>query len=333
MRRLIGAVIVAALLVGGVWGAAMWSLSSSVSGWLEARRSEGWQAETASLSRGGFPEALRLGLNDLALADPETGLAFRADRLTITARTLWPGDVALLLPQTPLRLASPEGAVDLGFDTGRADLNLAPGSALELENLSFTSGPVQARNAKGGLLAASSSELRMAQGDSRDTYDVTLSFDQFTPGVVPRKALLVPDTWPLVFTALEARATVRFERPWDRRAIEDARPQPHRIDLHNAEAHWGEVRLRLTGALDVDAGGVPTGEMVVRAENWQAMLDLAETAGLLPPDMRGTVQNVLTSLAAGSGRTNDLDVTLTFENGLIRLGFLPLAPAPRLILR
>ena len=30
----------------------------------------------------------------------------------------------------------------------------------------------------------------------------------------------------------------------------------------------------------------------MRAENWQAMLDLAEKAGLLPPDMRQKVERV-----------------------------------------
>ncbi len=332
MRKLAWAAALVILAGLGWWGAAMWSLSSGLQGWLAERRAEGWQAEAQDLERGGFPRQIRADLIGLALADPETGLALRADRLGISARTLWPGDVALRLPQTPLRLATPTGAVDLSFDTGRADLNLHPGTALELQNLSFTSGPVQAQNPQGGLFSASGTELRMAQSDAAETYEITLKFGQFTPGAVPRRALVVPDSWPLVFTALQAHATLRFDRPWDRSAIEDARPQPRQITLHAAEAHWGDVRMRLTGALDVDAQGVPTGEVVLRAENWQAMLDLAERAGLLPTDMRGTVQNVLTSLAAGSGRTSDLDVTLRLESGLVFIGFLPLGPAPRVIL-
>lgn len=311
----------------------MWSLSSGVQGWLAERRAEGWQAEITDLARSGFPSVVRARLDGLALADPDTGLALQADHLTLTARTLWPGDVALSLPQTPLRFATPTDRVDLAFDTGRADLNLAPGTRLMLENLSFTSGPLRAETPAGGLFAASTAELRMAQSDTPETYDITLLLGQFAPGDVPRTALLVPDSWPLVFSALQTRATIRFDRPWDRRALEDARPQPRQIDLHAAEAHWGAVRLRLTGALAVDAGGVPTGDIVLRAENWQAMLELAEQAGLLPPEMRGTVQNALASLAVGSGRTDDLDVTLTFDNGLVRIGFLPLGPAPRLILR
>jgi hypothetical protein len=330
MRKLVWAAAVVIVIGLGWWGLAMWSLSSGLQGWLAERRAEGWQAETRDLERSGFPEQIRADLIGLALADPETGLALEAERLGISARTLWPGDVALILPQSPLRLATPTGMVDLGFDTGRADLNLHPGTALELRNLSFTSGPVQASNPEGGLFSASSTELRMAQAASPETYDITLELGQFTPGAVPRRALLVPQSWPLVFTALEARATVAFDRPWDRRAIEEARPQPRQITLHAAEAHWGDVRLRLTGTLEMDPQGVPTGEVVLRAENWQAMLDLAERAGLLPPDLRGTVQNVLTSLAAGSGRTSDIDVTLRFDRGLVLVGFLPLGPAPTL---
>lgn len=333
MRRVLAACVVAALTFGGWWGFAMWSLSSGVQGWLAERRAEGWQAEIGGLERGGFPGTLRARLTDLALADPGTGLALQSDALVIAARTLWPGDVTLGLPDAPLRFATPQGRADLSFEAGRADLNLVPGTRLELANLSFTSGPLRAESPEGGLLAASGAEMRMAQTDAPETYDITLLFGQFTPGAVPRAALRVPQSWPLVFTALEARATIRFTRPWDRRALEEARPQPRKIDLHAAEAHWGDVRLRLAGALEMDARGVPTGEIVLRAQNWQALLDLAETSGLLPREMRGTVQNVMTSLAGASGRTADLDVTLRFEGGRVWMGFLPLGPAPRLLLR
>ena len=333
MRKLIWGVVAVALVGPLWWAVAMWSLSAGLQGWLAERRSEGWQAEITDLQRSGFPSTVAATLEGLALADPETGLALRADTLTVAARTLWPGDLSVTLPQTPIRFATPTGLADLSFDAGRADLNLAPGSALELENLSFASGPLRAESPTGGLFAASSSALRMVQTEAPERYEITLNMDQFTPGAVPRAALRIPESWPLVFTAFDARASVRFSEPWSRAALDTARPQPRQITIERAEAHWGEIRLQVTGALDVDATGVPSGEIVVRAQNWEAMLDLAEQAGVLPSEQRGLVQNVLTSLARGSGRTADLDLTLQLEGGLIRLGFLPLGPAPRLLLR
>jgi Uncharacterized protein conserved in bacteria (DUF2125). len=41
--------------------------------------------------------------------------------------------------------------------------------------------------------------------------------------------------------------------------------------------------LRLSGTLDIDAEGRPTGEVAIRAQNWPEMLAMAERAGLLPP--------------------------------------------------
>ncbi len=334
MRKVLWLFVVLALLFCGWWGVATWSVKSGAYGWLDERRAEGWQADVAAISSGGFPSEVRTVLTDLALTDPTTGLSLALPDFTLAGRTLWPGDVHVTLPAAPITLATPTGRADLSVDEGRADLNLAPGTALELRNLSFTSGPFRTESPAGGLFAGNSAEIRMIQQDGfRGSYDLTLHIGQFTPGAVPRAALLIPADWPLVFTALRAQAQVTFDRPWDRRAVEDRRPQPRRIELQDADVHWGEVRLRLTGTLDVDDSGVPSGPITIKAENWQSMLSLAETSGMLPPELRPTVEGVLSSLAAGSGRTNDLDVTLDLDGGLIRMGFLPIAPAPRFVIR
>jgi hypothetical protein len=41
----------------------------------------------------------------------------------------------------------------------------------------------------------------------------------------------------------------------------------------------------------------------------------------------------LQALANASGGPNSIDVTVTAANGFLSLGFIPIAPAPRLILR
>lgn len=334
MRGLLWLILGAAALFCGWWGVAAWSVKSGTNGWLEARRAEGWQAEAAAIASSGFPSEVRTTLTDFALADPATGLSVTLPELTLAGRTIWPGNLHVELPTAPMTFATPTGRAHLSVDAGRADLNLAPGTALVLRNLSITSGPFRTEGTAGGLFAGDSAEIRMKQQDvAAKTYDLTLNIGQFTPGAVPRAALLIPTDWPLVFSALQAQAQVTFDRPWDRRAVEDRRPQPRRIALEEADVHWGDVRLRLTGTLDIDPNGIPTGPVTIKAENWQSMLTLGETSGLLPPEMRPTVEGVLSSLAAGSGRTSDLDVTLDLKDGLVRMGFLPIAPAPRFLLR
>ena len=51
------------------------------------------------------------------------------------------------------------------------------------------------------------------------------------------------------------------------------------------------------------------------------------------PNIIEQIEGPLRALAAGTGSTDDLDVTLTFSDGLTRLGFLPLGPAPSLVIR
>lgn len=335
MRKLIWAVLMVGLLFCGWWGVAGWSLRSGITGWFDSQRAAGWQAELAGVSLSGFPGEIQADMQGIALADPETGIALDLDSLHLTARALWPGDVALRLPQTPLGFATPEGRWRLLFDTGRADLNLHPGPALELEALGFTSGPLRVEEATGAsLFDGAALELTLTQSSAAaETYAARFDIPEFAPGDVPRAALALPDTWPIVFDALRMSAEVTFDAPLDRATLEDRRPQPVRIDLDRAEARWGDVSFLATGSVVRDAAGFAEGSIVIKAENWQRMIEFASTSGLLPAQYRRQVEVVLTQLARGTGRTNALDITLEMAGGLTRLGFLPVGPAPRMAIR
>ena len=63
------------------------------------------------------------------------------------------------------------------------------------------------------------------------------------------------------------------------------------------------------------------------------MLTLAQSAGLLPSELRPQLESILSALAGTSGNPEAFDVTLTLANGRVSMGFLPLGPAPRIYLR
>jgi hypothetical protein len=63
------------------------------------------------------------------------------------------------------------------------------------------------------------------------------------------------------------------------------------------------------------------------------MLSLAEAAGALPGGIASQIERGLSALAGLSGNPNAIDVELTFKDGRMSFGILPLGPAPRLILR
>ncbi len=332
MRKLIwvsGAVILA-------WCAWWWiatsGLTRGIEGWLDARTAEGWQAEATSISSGGFPTHLNARIADLALADPEAGLAIQTNQLDISAPAWWPGDVHVRLDDKPILLASPLGQSELVMQDGILALNLHPGTALELENLGWTAGPWQVRDATGLQAQAQSLTLTMIQ-TSGATYDLRADAQAFSPGDAARRAVQLPDGFPQAFDSLQLDATVTFDTMWDRNALDTRRPQPRVVKLELAEARWGDLSLNLAADLTVDSEGLADGTLSLQAENWPKMLDLAQGAGVLPAQLRGQADGILRALARSSGNPDTLNVNLTVRSGMVVLGFIPVAPFPRIVIR
>lgn len=334
MRRLIWLGCVFAVLWSGWWFFAAAGLQSGLTGWFEDRRSEGWQAEVTDTTLSGFPLKLDVTLERPMLADPETGVAVEASTLMISAPTYWPGYVSLIFPQDEIQFASPEYRSTVKAQNAVANLRLHPGAALEVEELALTSGPWVLDTPDGSLMSAQGVSVGMRQHPGTATrYDLTLDAPAFQPGSIPRAALRVPAEWPIAFDSLMMDMTVTFDRPFDRATLETQRPQPRKVDLSLAQAAWGSLLLRAAADLDVTAEGVLSGEVSLQAKNWQDMLVLAETAGVLPEALVPQAENILNALARGSGNPNSIDVSLTLREGRVFLGFIPLGQAPLLTLR
>ncbi|MEM9578461.1 MAG: DUF2125 domain-containing protein [Pseudomonadota bacterium] len=334
MRRLIRGVTVFALIWAGWWVFASHSLQASMEQWLSDRRAEGWQAETSGIESSGFPFFLQKTLVAPALADPETGVAFSTSALELRAPVLWPGYVTLSFPPDEIVLASPQGQQAINAEGARAELRLKPGTALELEEMALTSGAWSLTAPEGSLMAAQGLTLRLRQNeDLALAYDLTFEAPAFQPGTIPRSALRIPADWPLAFDTLSLDATVVFDRVIDRAIIEEARPQPTRLDLRVLEAVWGTLLLRASTDLNVSPDGRLTGDLSLQARNWRGLLDLADAAGTVPPALLPQIESVLQALAQGTGNPDTIDVTLSLRDGRAFLGFIPLGPAPRIILR
>ncbi len=334
MRRILGLSVVLAVLWSLWWGFWAFGISRGAQAWLADQRAQGWQADVSQISRAGFPSRIDVTLEELDLADPATGLAFGFPKLELSLRAIWPGDAALTFPNTPIRVATPTGSWRVLAEDARADLALHPGLARELEALSATSGPFRIEDSNSGaLLGGEALTLAITQTVAPEVYAVRFDVPNFRPGDALRDNLRISEDLPLIFDTTEARAAITFDRALDRRSVEEGRAQPQKIVLDLVEAQWAEMRFLATGAVTRDADGLAEGSLTIKAENWQQMLDLAENAGVLAAQMRPRVEFLLSSLGRGTGATEDLDVTLTFEGGLTRLGFVPLGRAPSLVIR
>jgi hypothetical protein len=334
MRRLIWIVLFFAILWCAWWAVFGWGLKSALDTWFEDRRTAGWQADYATLELRGFPARVQADMTDIVLADTVSGLVMNLSDLTIGAPTHWPGDVTLTLPSDPISFVSPQGRSTLQILDAIADLRLHPGPSLELERISAVAGEWSLLSGTQSVLSARDLTLTMDQSDTfPSTYTFIVQAADLSPGEIPRAALRLPPDWPVTFETFTLNGDITFDKPWDISALEKARPQPRMINLALAETAWSDLRLFFVAELIIDEAGTPTGTINIQAENWQVMLDLAERSGALPSALRQQAESGLSTLARFSGDPSALDVQMNLRGGLMFVGFIPIGPAPKIVLR
>ncbi|MGR3802453.1 DUF2125 domain-containing protein [Marinibacterium profundimaris] len=332
--RLIRVLVGLAVLWCLVWGGTAFVLRQAITGWFDARIAEGWQADYAEISTGGFPLRHVTVLREPALADPGTGRAWSADAISLDSPAVWPGRQSLRFADTPQYISYFDNTSVLTAADMVADLDLAVGLALQLRSMGLSAGPWSLEAAERPVASGAGLTMAMVQDEAvAETYGILLDIPDFAPGPRLRGLMGGAESLPDTFGALAMDMDVRFDRPWDRRALDERRPQPQRIDLRLAEVAWGPLRISAAGGFDVDAEGVPEGQITIRAENWREMLRMAEAAGALPPAAAQSAERALGFLAGLGGNAGALDVQLNVTGGVVALGPIPLGPAPRLILR
>ena len=332
MRTLIWLAVLAALAWCGYWAVASIGVSRAVSGWLDDREGEAWQAE-ASVSTAGFPTGFDLILTDLALADPDTGLAWEAPEFRLYAPAWAPTQITATWPPRQT-VASPFERIDITTERMDGSLVVAATGDLTLRRGRFELRDMGLTSNAGWSAALASGVLSLrAVDDAALTYDIRFDTRNFRPADTTLARIDPAGLLPKTFEQLVMEARVTFDAPWDRRAIEDRRPQITQIDLRGLKATWGRMLLEAAGDLDVDASGVPEGRITVRAVNWRDMVGVVGATGLVPEGILPTIETALEGLAGLSGRPDTIDAPLSFQKGFVSFGPLPLGAAPDLTLR
>ena len=326
----------AALLAAAAIGWLAWWLvaarhdASTLEAWREARVAEGWQAEWRARRLGGFPERVELHLIEPALADPKTGWAWQAPAL-VRVR-----DRLAAFTDAPLRIVFPP---DHSVSTPGTRVEI---TAETLEARLWRTGParqlVRAVLDLSGLVALSTADWQVAVGEGRfaaraleDAPQILALSLELRRIVPPARVIGVLERAGRGGTVIEEAAgqvRVTFDRPWDARALDDRRPQPERITVERLALTWGALELTVAGVLEVDAAGRPEGQLVVRVTRWRDWLAAAEASGALPGALRAALETALEGVSQMQMHPRELDVPLRFDAGRIRLGPVPIAPAP-----
>ncbi|PVA09886.1 DUF2125 domain-containing protein [Pelagivirga sediminicola] len=333
MRILLAIVITLAAAWAGYWFIGSSALQSGLAAWFDARRAEGWVAEYSDLSVKGFPNRFDTTLSDLRLADPAAGLGWEAPFLQLLTLSYTPNHIIAVWPHEQ-RITGPGGAFTLASDDMRASVVADPNTTLALRRSTLTAEDVALTPDDGsgaisaGVLRLAVERLEDASATHQPRYHLGLLAQDVAPPA-PVMALLEGDiSLARVIDRIAADLTVDFDAPWDRYALEDARPQPTRIAVKSAGLHWGAMSLEASGALRVDIGGRPSGTLTVSARGWRQMLDIAAEAELLTRDLADTAERALAVMAGGNESDAALNIPLTFKGGRVWIGPIPIAPAP-----
>lgn len=333
MRRLIVILLVLAGVWMGYWAVGSAALERALTSWIEERRDEGWAADVGAVEVRGFPNRFDTILTEVRLADPATGVAWQAPFLQLLALIYRPTEVIVVLPETH-RLSTPLQSIEITSDRTRGSIILDAATTLPLERSTFVADTLALTSSLGWGVALAEARFateRVPVRENAHRIGAELT-DLALPSALDR-ALDPANILPERVSRLRLDAELGFTAPWDRRVIEVARPQITDIDLADLSMIWGEVTFQATGQLTVDATGRPEGQIDIRAVEWQRMLDMAIGAGVLPEELRDTFERGLGLFAALSGRPDTLDAPLTFRNGQMSFGPIPVGPAPRIVIR
>lgn len=332
MKRLGSLVFVGIVLWSGWWFAGATVANRVITGWLEDRRTEGWAADVGTLDTGGFPLRFETTLEELRLADPDTGVAWQAPRVTLTRPAYAPTDITVTLPSMHT-LASPLERLTITSTTSTARLAVAPTPALTVWSSAITLEDFTITASQGWMSKVARADITTQAGDAPFSHVIRADLADVAPGGPILRILDPANLLPETLARMTIDATATFDAPWDINALQDRRPQPREMDLRNVEILWGDIEVRIAGDVTVDDEGVPEGDIAVQVVNWQALLDLLQSNGVLPQRINTLALRAVESLAAASGRPDTLDASLTLAGGFIRFGVIPIGPAPRIVIR
>lgn len=307
---------------GGYWFVAAQAAKSGAQALVDSLRADGVEVEYADLATRGFPSRIDTTVTDLALRDPESGVAWEAPWFQVFALSYRPNRIIAAWPPEQ-EIVLPGEVLTLGSTDMMASAHLGLSTDLPLDSATVQSGPLTVAAATGGWEAGAAHLLAAFRHAGDADYDL---FAELTDIALPAPILAALDplsTLPATVPVLRVEARLTFDRPVARGAA----PRLEVLALQNAVLDWTETGIAVSGRLTPDAGGRAEGTLQVELRNWPLLVDLARNAALVSEDQAALLRGALAAAANGDV---SLTAPVTFAGGAMSIGPLPLGPAPLL---
>jgi hypothetical protein len=328
VRIFFGLLIIITIGWSGYWFIGSSAQQSGLTTWLEERRAAGWVADYDDLKVQGFPSRFDTNITNLNLADPKSGWAWRTPSLQVLMLSYKPNHVIAVLPPEHV-VATPKERIKVNSDVIRASIKFDANTDLALNALTGEMSNVVLTSSEGWTSEMKAAKLATRQSASTpNAHDLFFQADELKPARIFTKIIDPDSQLPAVFDTMRIDLTAEFDAPWDRHAVEGQKPEIATLTIKDISATWGELNFEAKGDLTFDNAGTPTGKVSVRAKNWKDMITLGVSSGAIPEELQSTLESGLGLLARMSGNPNTIDAPLSFKNGFISLGPIPIGRAP-----
>lgn len=340
-KLLIGLAILAILLTGAWYGAETWL--SRVARDALAGQPE-ISAEVTPLRQ---PGRLGLHLQNIEIAGAQAASMTGLDGYV---RLRSPATLTIDLPEVVSLAPANAAPSELVLTDGRAEVTLSPTRGLAVRYAGVSGHDLVVNGAAlFDSLNATATLTHMggaAPDGSAAAYRVDLAGDGLVVGALP-ETLDILGAVQVWLNAVPDRAALDGSA---------ALPQPTGLQTQALVFTLGDMTARLAGRVEADAEGLATGQAAIYTSDGPAFIQASVEAGILPQDLANPLLAVVTA-AAGEPATaepepveqridseilaseavtlprakpGEIRLPLFMQDGIIRLGPVPLGPAPRI---
>lgn len=333
MRILLWVLISISVLWGGYWFVGSSAVERGMTSWLNDNSDRSLNTQYSALNTIGFPNRFDTTIEDVVVAGLGENVTWSAPFFKILALSYKPNHLVAVWPNTQ--------TLDIGYDRMaittdrmRGSVVFKPDTALTLNRTALEISNFALQSNQGWSMAMQTGQFNTSIAPVlENAQDIVIQALDVRPpeGVA---AILNPDNQlPEVIEALRFDATMMFDAPWDRFAIEQNLPRLAGMQVNRLQIIWGDMDFRASGQLGIDERGFLDGKLTIKAQNWRGIYQMLQDMGMNLGGFFGAVESILQLMALETDDVNYLEADWIFQGGRMRLGAIPLGPAPRLARR
>ena len=324
MRFVLWFVLVLGLCWAGYWFAGSRAVEQAALKWFADQKAAGLVASNDGVSVAGFADRFDLTVTNPQLADPVSGWGWRAPFAQVFAMTWKPWHLIAALPNSQV-IAVPGGEkITVGSSRLMASLLMQPSRTLGFER-AVVEGDALTLTSDLGWTSSVDKIVLAAERDATRVNTLRFGAD-LTTLTLPEAAAHVPNLGA-VLSKMHLDAHVTLSQPIDRNL---SGAQVLDMTLTDLQITWGALNLTARGTVKPDAQGLAQGKIDLSLKGWRNLGAALVALGLIPPTNGVTVNRGLEFLAKASPDPEVINLPLTFAEGWMNLGPLPLGPAPLL---